>query len=243
MNLENSGELLLFINKEKLNYNNVNNYKIYTYFCKCFLKTILEIHEKLHTTFDKNSIFIGSNVMFNVFWILLCYTNNLTLSIFLSERSVLLFTEFVVLSSDPKVNKDLSYIPNIIDAMNFAYKKTIGPIVVSNIANLKKKKNSVKNCAMIVKQIIQLVYLNNNISNLKNSLNTVLNNIINKVYDLNKIIENDIIYVIIQKKITEILSVCSIKNLQTLYSFLDYTNTINKNDIKFVKYSLLNYNF
>ena len=71
MNLENSGELLLFINKEKLNYNNVNNYKIYTYFCKCFLKTIIEIHEKLHTTFDKNSIFIGSNVMFNVFWILL----------------------------------------------------------------------------------------------------------------------------------------------------------------------------
>ena len=51
--------------------------------------------------------------MFNVFWILLLYTNNLTLSIFLSERSILLFTEFVVLSTDPKVNKDLSYIPNI----------------------------------------------------------------------------------------------------------------------------------
>ena len=116
MNLENSSELLLFINKEKLHYNNVNNYKIYTYFCKCFIKTIIEIHEKLFTSFDKNAIFIGSNVMFNVFWILLTYTNNLTLSIFLSERSILLFTEFVILSSDPKVNKDLSYIPNIIDS-------------------------------------------------------------------------------------------------------------------------------
>ena len=139
MNLENSNDLLLFINKEKLHFNNLNNYKIYSYFCKCFLKTIIEIDEKFKAS-NKNSTIIGSNVMFNVFWILLIYSNNLTLSIFLSERAILLFTEFVLLSSDPKVNKDLSYVPNIIDAMNFSYKKTIGPIIINNISKFKKKK-------------------------------------------------------------------------------------------------------
>ena len=243
MNLENSSELLLFINKEKLHYNNVNNYKIYTYFCKCFIKTIIEIHEKLFTSFDKNAIFIGSNVMFNVFWILLTYTNNLTLSIFLSERSILLFTEFVILSSDPKVNKDLSYIPNIIDAMNFAYKKTIGPLLLSNISNLKKKKNSIKNCCMLVKQIIQLIYLNNDILNLNVILQSILDNILNKIYELNKLIENDTLYTIIIKKINNILDSINIKQINKLYNFLQYLTEIEcKHDFKSIKNNILNYN-
>ena len=166
MNLENSNDLLLFINKEKQYFNTTNNYKIYTYFCKCFLKTIIEIDEKINDSINKNYIIIGSNVMFNVFWILLMYTNNFTFSIFLSERSILLYTEFVVLSSDPKVNKDLSYVPNIIDAMNFAYKKTIGPIILNNESIYKKNKNNIKNTSFLIKQILQTLYLNNTVKNI-----------------------------------------------------------------------------
>ena len=80
--------------------------------------------KKIKKKFDNQKILsTGSNILFNVFICLLNYTNNLTLSIFLAERSVLLFTEFIILSRDPEINKDLYYIPTITDAVNFSYTK------------------------------------------------------------------------------------------------------------------------
>ena len=70
------------------------------------------------------NVITGSNIMFNVFWTILLYSNNMTLTIFLAERSVLLFTEFILMAYNPFINKDLFYTPNIIDAINFSYKKT-----------------------------------------------------------------------------------------------------------------------
>ena len=71
------------------------------------------------------AILLGSNMIFHIFWILINYTNNIKLTIFLIERAVLLFIEFIVMSRN-KSNTDLTFIPSIKDAINFAYKKTIG---------------------------------------------------------------------------------------------------------------------
>ena len=97
----------------------------------------------------------SSNILFHVFWVLLNYTNNLTVTIFLSERAILLFTEFILMASNPTINKELYYIPNLTDAMNFSYKKTIGPI---NLDGLNTKNNFKHNSIILFKLIIQSIY-------------------------------------------------------------------------------------
>lgn len=154
MDIENSENLLTFINKEKKQFNNFNYTKTLDLFFRVFLKNIVEMGTKFKK-FDNNKTIIitGSNILFNVFIILLNYTNNLTLAIFLSERSVLLYTEFIILSRDPEINKDLYYIPTITDAINFSYKKTIGPLNVETLNFFKD--NKIKNSCILLKEIVQ----------------------------------------------------------------------------------------
>jgi hypothetical protein len=92
--------------------------------------------------------------MFHVFWVLLNYTNNINVTIILAERAILLFTEFILMAKNSHISKDLYYIPNVTDAMNFAYKKTIGPINFKNM----EKNNFKSNSLVILKLIIQYIY-------------------------------------------------------------------------------------
>ena len=96
---------------------------------------------------------------------------------------------------------------------------------------------------MLVKQIIQLIYLNNDILNLNVILQSILDNILNKIYELNKLIENDTLYTIIIKKINNILDSINIKQINKLYNFLQYLTEIEcKHDFKSIKNNILNYN-
>jgi len=216
MNLENNNDLLKFIENEKKQYNDFNNEKIINLFYKCFYKTLIEIHDKFkHIENYNKTVYIGSNIMFNVFWILLNYTNNLTLTIFLSERAVLLFSEFIILSKDPKINKDLCYVPNLSDAINFAYKKTIGPIEISNLSI--DKNNSIKNCCFLIKEIIQTLYIkNNNISIYKNEIISICDDI----YKLHKLLEDDKIFFVFLKKIINYINLNDIENIQKFITLL-----------------------
>ena len=81
----------------------------------------------------EHAILLGSNLMFNVFWIVL-NSNNLKLTIFFAERSILLFIEFILLSNDPKI-RELCYIPNIADALSFSYKKTVGSLTLESVCS------------------------------------------------------------------------------------------------------------
>jgi len=51
----------------------------------------------------------------------------------LSERAILLFTEFIIQSKEKKASGDLVFSPSIGDAVSFAYKKTIGSISLNTI--------------------------------------------------------------------------------------------------------------
>ena len=164
MNIENNSDLIEFINKEKKDYSNLNHNKVYRYFCRCIIKTMDEINKKFNnkeTEIDfKNGVIMGSNMLFHVFWILITYTNNLKLTIFLTERAILLFTEFILMSKEPNIKEDLCYIPNITDAISFAYKKTIGALktselLVSSSSQIKYLKES----ALIMKTLFQECYL------------------------------------------------------------------------------------
>ena len=98
--IDNTTDLLAFIDSEKKSACNFNFNKIYSYFSKCFIKTLTTVHDKMKETDNICTYTIASsNILFHVFWVLLNYTNNLTVTIFLSERAILLFTEFILISS------------------------------------------------------------------------------------------------------------------------------------------------
>ena len=164
MDIENNTDLVDFINKEKLKYNELNQSKIHKYFSKCFIKTVIEIDSKFKNLEseigNQNGVILGTNMLFHVFWILISYTNNIRLTIFLSERAILLFTEFVVMAKEPSIKDDLCYIPNILDAVAFAYKKTIGPLIISDLSTSNLKELTfIKDSCAILKSLYQDLYL------------------------------------------------------------------------------------
>ena len=100
--------------------------QILVYFNKFFIQNMDEIYTKFRSYNNIIEILDYScKIIFNIFWIVYNYSNNIFITLFLAEKSILLFTEFIILSNDTKIVKDLYYKPNIIDALNFSYKKTI----------------------------------------------------------------------------------------------------------------------
>ena len=79
------------------------------------------------------------------------------MTIFILDKSFLLFTEFIILSKDPDITKDLYYKPNIIDAINFSYKKTINNIEISSIKFSYSRQ--LFNTSILIKD---LIYINSN---------------------------------------------------------------------------------
>ena len=96
---------------------------------------------------------VGVNTFCHVFFVLLSYTNNLKLTIFLiSKEPVLLFTEFVIMSKESDITEDLNYKPDNKDAMLFSYKKTIGPIKLNEIEN-NSTMNNIKFTCNLIRQL------------------------------------------------------------------------------------------
>jgi len=225
MNIETNNDLIKFIELEKKEVNTVSNDKIIDAFYKCFLKILVETNIKFKNldNFKKN-VYMGSNIMFNVFWIILNYSNNLSLTIFLAERSILLFSEFIILSRDPSINKDLCYIPNLSDAINFAYKKTVGPIEIKTLSS--DKNNNIKNTCFLIKEIIQTFYLKyDDISIHK----TTIFSICDMIIKLHKILDDDKIFFILLKKIMEYIQHNDIKETQKfIKTLVKYRNSKTK---------------
>lgn len=219
MNLENNNDLMQFIKNEKKPINTTSNEKIIDIFYKCFIKTLIETNNKFKNIESlKKNVYIGSNIVFNVFWIILNYTNNITLTIFLSERSILLYSEFIILSRDPTLNKDLCYIPNLSDAIHFAYKKTIGPIDISTLSI--NKNNNIKNTCILIKEIIQTIYLKySDIVKYEHYIEKICENIIL----LRNILEDDKIFFFLVKVIINYI------NENEIHDINDYIKMIIKN--------------
>jgi hypothetical protein len=169
LNKEKNIELIQFLNQEKQN-RKINVKKIYTFYNKCLIKSIIDLKNKFINIENKNvCIDNGINMIYYIFFILIFYTNNIRLTIFLLERSILFYTEFIIMSQDKKLIDQICFVPNINDALFFTYKKTIGPL---EIANMKVKEDQI-----FIREIcktINLIYKdsilndNNNISNLNN---------------------------------------------------------------------------
>jgi len=169
-------ELIDFINQEKIN-KKVNGKKTFNYFSKCIIKSIIELNNKFKKIENKNnSIISGVNMIYNIFFILIFYSNNIKLTIFLVERAVMLYSEFIIMSQDKKIIDDICFIPNINDAISFSYKKTIGPLTINKL-HIKQEQTCIKDMALVLKNILIHYYIET-----KDNFNETLENLpINKL--------------------------------------------------------------
>ena len=155
--IEKKKNLIDFIDKEVEDTSISDINKAFKFFNKCLSKSIIECYNKLYSININilDAVNSCSDLVFHVYWSLLSYTNNIRLTIFLSERAVLLFTEFITMSRNPMLNKELKFTPNINDALIFAYKKTIGPL---RINKNKISNNKVLNIARTASLDVKLIF-------------------------------------------------------------------------------------
>lgn len=216
--------LLDFINNEKQK-KKINQQKALVYFNTCCIKSINELENKFSTLNDTSlEVIMGIKMFYNVFFIILSYTNNLTFTMFLSERAILLYTEFIIMSKNTDIIKDLCYYPSITDAILFAYKKTIGPINICNIEILKKLR-----LTSSIMRDIYIEYFKYNKSIKIDELVKIDNILSNKIF---KFIQNNEINEI--NNINTLLSNINCnnfyKNLLTIKYIVEYSNKIIDDD-------------
>jgi len=156
-----SDDLLVLIEQEKLpfqKFDQINSLKFYCYYIsKVVVETYLKLKE--FDNLDLNeAILTGSNMIHHIFWILTSYTFNLQPTVFLVDRAILLYIQFIVMSRNPEMNNDPCYLPNISDALTFTYRKSIGPISAINLEN-QPNLERVRSSSHMVKMIVQYIFL------------------------------------------------------------------------------------
>lgn len=137
--LLNKQDIIQFINQEKKKPSIPDIHKSFKLFIKIMYKSLYDIYIKikdLDINFN-NLINSGTLLIYHVYWIIYTNSYNIKLTMFLTERCVLLFTEFIIMSRNPILNNDLNFIPDINDAMHFSLKKTIGTLKINYCKNKK----------------------------------------------------------------------------------------------------------
>ena len=157
---------------------------------------------------------------------------SIKLTIFLVERSILLYTEFIIMSQDKKIIDDICFIPNITDAISFSYKKTIGPLNINKL-NIKYNYSYIKDVSLILKNVlIQYYSTKNNIKDIEyylTNLEVELFNLFNKLDTTNHIFLikyiNNVLHENKENQINIFNTIdCLIKKLNTYFESNDSTN-------------------
>jgi len=158
----NKKDLIDFIDNETLDITLTNSdiSKIYKLYYKNLSKILFDIYQKLHIIQKINVeevITYGLNMVNYIFFFMLSYSNNIKLTMFFSERAVLLYTEFIIMSRNPILNNDFKFTPSINDALQFVYKKTIGSIKPKNIKISNENATNIKLLKYIFREINSLL--------------------------------------------------------------------------------------
>ena len=245
LNKEKNIELIQFLNQEKLS-KKLNNKKIYNFYNKCLIKSLIDLKSKFNNIDNKKKcIDNGVNMIYYIFFILIFYTNNIRLTIFLLERSILFYTEFIIMSQDKKLIDQICFVPNINDALFFTYKKTIGPLEICNL-KIKKDQGFIRDICKTINIIYKDCIYNdgdtqsvftNNINLIQKELSLELFNLFSmkNKEDINKIhyIINEIC--IKNKKLKKKIFILKLFFLLcTEKSNVDYENLLKKIDLEVI---------
>ncbi len=121
-------DLLQFINQKKQDHIDVSEKKIITNYCKVITNAVVKCYEKL--SIGKFCL-ICLDTINNLFWILFLYSKNLKLTMFLCDRAILLFNEYIIMTKSNFQGPNEKEQIHLTDVKSFVYKKTIGPLTLS----------------------------------------------------------------------------------------------------------------
>ena len=175
-------DLLQFINQKKQETIDVSDKKIVTNYCKVISNSILKCYEKV--SIDKYCI-ICMETINHLFWVLFMYSKNLKLTMFLCDRAILLFNEYIIMTKSNIQSFTDKENEHLTDVKSFVYKKTIGPLTLNS---LYFKDKDIKHIIDIC-NILKISYTNFTIYFLQNNKDTsldtvpVLTNILNEIFN------------------------------------------------------------
>lgn len=122
--LNDSNEILDFINKQCINADYPDDSKIITLFSKSIKDAIIKTFEQ------QNDIMLTIScvdLVHIIFIIIISYSHNSKLTMFLVDRCIILFNEYINVSHSYLTDK-----LNLIDVKSFIINKTIGPLTLNN---------------------------------------------------------------------------------------------------------------
>ena len=152
-----------------------------------YIKAITSSLTKLYTKFKNIDYSIAcSESIHSIFWIILNYSNNLKLTMFLCDRAIVLFMEYIELSVN--INENL----NLLEIKLFIYKKSIGPLVLNN--NNVINRDLEKLCQLYKHYIYNCLVIDINYITRIDELNSTYISIIYKLFIANQLnfLENTI---------------------------------------------------
>ena len=227
-------ELIKFIDSKVLKKNQIEYSTILYFFCKIIKEAIIKCYTRLQ---DLDWIQECLNIVFNIFWQIFPYTFNIKLSMFLCERAILLFNEYIDLAKNTFKENNSEFKINSTDVKLFIYKRTIGPL------KFKRKHNK--------KSLFKLIIPNIKIASikLKEFLNHLSIKIITEKLNLKEnleYIENllpDILYKLYHKSIYFNFDLNNMHNFKTNKDLIGFINKLKLDmEIYYYMYKKLNKN-
>lgn len=122
--LNDSNEILDFINKQCKSSDYPDDSKIITLFSKCIKDAIIKTYEQQNNII---LIIICVDIVHTIFNIIITYSHNSKLTMFLIDRAIILFNEYINVSHTYISDK-----VNFTDIKSFIINKTIGPLTLNN---------------------------------------------------------------------------------------------------------------
>ncbi len=200
-----NNDLLEFINNKCMTKkdNNIDSLKVYYLFTKSIKNALLKTYQQQSNYYDSISCV---DLIYNIFWIIFNYSLNPKLTMFMCDRAVLLFNEYINISKTYG-----SMDTNMIDVKQFIINKTIGPLKLNKENKIQHNHIHVQKLSQINRNFVYKIF-NNIISDTEfyydnetffTSIFSILSNILYKFSrlghyefiekELNKIIKVDIL--------------------------------------------------
>lgn len=142
-------DLLNFINKKCLDIDTTEPNKIFFLFTKSIRTALLNTYSQQNNI--QYTVSCG-DLIFNIFWIIYNYSYNAKLTMFMCERAVLLFNEYINISKTYGNEQT-----NMADVKTFIINKTIGPLKLIERTDLSKI-NEITQLAQIFRNFIYKIF-------------------------------------------------------------------------------------
>jgi hypothetical protein len=192
MDSSDSDHLLQFINNKIKNNDNesIDDKNLYFLYITCIRSALVAtFNSSLPINININKCIICKDIVNNIFWTIYRYSKNARLTTYICDRAILLFNEYINLSTNFNYNSF-----TILDVKTFVINKTIGPLSIYSSHKIVNEIEIIHSLAMTYNSFLTNIFtniINNNpeidkidLGDLLQSICSILLNIFYKVFKL-----------------------------------------------------------